>query len=47
MWSPGPLACACAGRCHTIPFASPRTVKMFAWQADLYGIGCFLMHETT
>jgi len=23
-------------------FASPRTVKLFMWQADLYGVACFM-----
>ncbi len=27
---------------HAHLFASPRTVKLFMWQADLYGVACFI-----
>ncbi len=28
---------------YALLFASPRTVKMFMWQADLHGIACFYL----
>jgi hypothetical protein len=31
---------------HAHLFASPRTVKLFKWQADLYGMACFISECT-